>query len=292
MNESAHAGGAGSLVELDQDHPGFRDAAYRERRNTIARAALEYQGGPVPEVPYTDEEHAVWAEVWNSLDPLHQQWAPRGFLVLHHRLGLPRASIPQLETVNRRLLEVCGFKMLPVAGLIEARTFLGYLADGVFLSTQYIRHHSVPLYTPEPDVVHELIGHAASFTHPMIVELNRAFGRAARVADDAGIDRLERVYWWTMEFGALREDGAVKAFGAGLLSSFGELGSFADRAELRPFDLPAMASTDYDPTDYQPVVYVADSWEEMYFELAEWLAAEEAQGLASQASTRNETEST
>lgn len=282
MNESAHAGGADCLVELDQDHPGFRDAAYRARRNTIARTALEYQGGPVPAVPYSEDEHAVWEEVWRSLDPLHQQWAPRGFLILHHRLGLDRGRIPQLEEVNERLMQVCGFRMLPVAGLIEARTFLSYLADGIFLSTQYIRHHSVPLYTPEPDVVHELIGHAASFTHPMIVDLNRAFGRAARVADDSGIQRLERVYWWTLEFGALREDGAVKAFGAGLLSSFGELGSFAERAELRPFDLPDMASTDYDPTDYQPVVYVADSWEHMYFQLAEWLAAEEARGLASQ----------
>ena len=276
MTESPHAGGAGRLVQLDQDHPGFRDAEYRARRNTIAQAALDYVDGPVPEVPYSEDEHAVWAQVWDSLDPLHQAWAPRGFLVLHKRLGLDRSRIPQLEVVNQRLMDVCGFRMLPVAGLIQARTFLSYLADGVFLSTQYIRHHSVPLYTPEPDVVHELIGHAASFTHPMIVELNRAFGRAARVADDAGIERLKRAYWWTMEFGALREDGAVKAFGAGLLSSFGELGSFAGRADLRPFDLPQMAATSYDPTNYQPVIYVADSWEGMYYELSEWLAAEEA----------------
>jgi len=276
MNESPHAGGADRLVELDQDHPGFRDADYRARRNTIARIALDYVEGPVPEVPYSEDEHAVWAQVWDSLDPLHQAWAPRGFLLLHKRLGLDRTRIPQLEVVNQRLMEVCGFRMLPVAGLIQARTFLSYLAEGAFLSTQYIRHHSVPLYTPEPDVVHELIGHAASFTHPMIVELNRAFGRAALVADEAGIERLERAYWWTMEFGALREDGAVKAFGAGLLSSFGELGSFAGRAELRPFDLPEMALRSYDPTNYQPVIYVADSWEEMYYELAEWLADEEA----------------
>lgn len=276
MTEFPHAGGAGRLVQLDQDHPGFRDAEYRARRNTIAQAALDYVDGPVPEVPYSEDEHAVWAQVWDSLDPLHQAWAPRGFLVLHKRLGLDRSRIPQLEVVNQRLMDVCGFRMLPVAGLIQARTFLSYLADGVFLSTQYIRHHSVPLYTPEPDVVHELIGHAASFTHPMIVELNRAFGRAARVADDAGIERLKRAYWWTMEFGALREDGAVKAFGAGLLSSFGELGSFAGRADLRPFDLPQMAATSYDPTNYQPVIYVADSWGGMYYELSEWLAAEEA----------------
>lgn len=282
-SEQPHAGGAGNLVQLDQDHPGFRDAAYRARRDLIAQLALDYDGGPVPEVPYTEEEHAVWQQVWQALDPLHQRWAPRGFLILHHRLGLDRTRIPQYQPLNARLHAVCGFRMLPVAGLIQPRTFLSYLADGVFLGTQYIRHYTRPLYTPEPDVVHELIGHAASFTHPMIVELNRAFGRAARVADDEGVQRLERAYWWTMEFGALREDGEVKAFGAGLLSSFGELGSFADRAELRPFDLPRMAATGYDPTDYQPVIHVADSWEEMYYDLAEWLAEEEARGIASRA---------
>ncbi len=261
------------LVALDRDHPGFRDAAYRARRDAIAASALAYRSGPVPAVPYTEAEHGVWQQIWRALDPLHQSWAPRGFLVLHRRLALSRDRIPQLEEVNRRLVDVCGFRMQPVAGLIEPRAFLSRLADDHFLATQYIRHHSTPLYTPEPDVVHELIGHAASFTHPMIVELNRAFGRAARVATDAAVQRLERVYWWTMEFGALRENGALKAFGAGLLSSFGELGSFAERAALRPFDVDAMARTDYDPTDYQPQIFVADSWEEMYYELAEWLGA-------------------
>jgi len=291
MSESPHAGGERQLVELDRDHPGFRDRSYRDRRNTIAQLALGYVDGEVADVPYTEAEHQVWQQVWQVLEPLHQLWAPRGFLVLHKRLGLDRGRVPQFAQLNQVLQRVCGFRMLPVAGLIEARTFLSYLAEDTFLATQYIRHHSEPLYTPEPDVIHELIGHAASFTHPMIVELNRAFGRAARVADESGIQRLERAYWWTMEFGALREDGQVKAFGAGLLSSFGELETFAERAELRPFDLPAMANTDYDPTNYQPIIYVADSWEEMYFELAEWLASEQARGEASQSGPSSESTS-
>src|SRR5262245_45164617 len=84
----AHAGGAGELVVLDRDHPGFRDADYRARRNHIARVALDYRGGPVPAVDYTEAEHAVWRQVWRTLEPLHEQWAPRGYLILNKRLNL------------------------------------------------------------------------------------------------------------------------------------------------------------------------------------------------------------
>lgn len=268
---AAHAGGAASLVALDRDHPGFRDPAYRRRRDAIARIALEYRGGPVPPAPYVEEEHAVWREVQRRLAPLHEIRAPRGYLLLNRRLGMSRERIPQLEEVNAKLRPITGFAMQPVAGLIEPRVFLGHLAGGVFLATQYVRHHSAPLYTPEPDVIHELIGHAASFTHPMIAELNRAFGRAAAAAAPAELRRLERAYWWTLEFGGLMEEGRVKAFGAGLLSSCGEIARFADEAELLPFDLRRMAETDYDPTDYQPRIFVAPSWEVLYHDLHSWL---------------------
>jgi len=266
-----HAGGEASLVHLDQDHPGFRDLEYRGRRDHIARIALGYLGGPVPEAPYTAEENAVWREVWSKLGPLHDRWAPRGYLILNRRLGMSRDRIPQLEDVNEKLRSITGFEMEPVAGLIAPRVFLSYLAGGVFLATQYVRHHSAPFYTPEPDVIHELVGHAASFTNPMIAELNRAFGRAAKQANDAELAALERVYWWTLEFGALVEEGQVKAFGSGLLSSCGEIARFATEAELLSFDIERMATTDYDPTNYQPCVFLAPSWEVLYNDLHSWL---------------------
>jgi phenylalanine-4-hydroxylase len=176
-----------------------------------------------------------------------------------------------LREVNVRLTAVTGFEMEPVAGLVSTRTFLRYLGDGIFLSTQYVRHPSSPLYTPEPDVIHELIGHAASFTHPMIAQLNRSFGKAAQVANEAEIEKLGRAYWWTMEFGGLMEDGRVKAFGSGLLSSCGEIARFATEAELRDFDLKRMVATDYDTSSYQPQIFVAPSWEILYYELDTWL---------------------
>jgi phenylalanine-4-hydroxylase len=266
-----HAGGLADLVVLDPDHPGFRDRAYRERRNAIARLALDHRpGGEVVDAPYSADEHGVWRHVWLDLEPLHRRWACREYLDGSAAVALDRERIPQLRAINDVIAPATGFRMLPVAGLVSARRFLEHLGRGEFLSTQYIRHHSRPLYTPEPDVVHELIGHAATFVRADYADLNRAFGAAAQDADDARLTALERVYWYTLEFGLVREAGAVKAYGAGLLSGAGELGSFADRAELRPFDLEAMAARPYDPTRYQPVLFVAESFGELG-RVREWL---------------------
>jgi len=272
--QSLHAGGTGNLVPLDRDHPGFRDPAYRKRRDEIARIALAYKTGqPVPRAHYAAQEHAVWAEVWRHLGPLHEEFACREYLESSRDLALDRRRIPQLADLNPRLREAAGFEMEPVAGLIAAGTFLGFLGKKVFLATQYIRHHSVPLYTPEPDVVHELIGHAATLVHPRLARLNQAMGQAAGRADPGRIPLLERVYWHTLEFGALQEEGRLKAFGAGLLSSFGEIQRFHREARLLDWDLDRMAATPYDPTAYQPRIFVAPSFDRMVSDLLAWIGS-------------------
>lgn len=265
--------GADQLVVLDPDHPGFRDSTYRARRNAIAKLALEHrEGEPAPIVAYTEEEHAVWRTVCEHLAPLHAARAVRAWRDAAARMALDPTRIPQLAEVND-ITRPRGIEMHPVAGLITAEGFLTALARGVFRSTQYMRHHSTPLYTPEPDVVHELIGHAASFMSPEIVELSRAFGDAALRADPARMLELERVYWFTLEFGVAHEDGALKAYGAGLLSSYGELGDLGQRSELAAFDLDAMAHTAYDPTDYQRTLFVAPSFDTAVAKLHAWLVA-------------------
>jgi phenylalanine-4-hydroxylase len=269
---ASHAGGADDLVVLDPDHPGFRDPVYRERRNGIARLALEYQDGePVPEVEYTRDEHDVWRTVWQHLEPLHEAYACREYLACSRVVELSRTRIPQLSDVNRVLEARTGMRMLPVAGLVSARTFLSYLGRRVFLSTQYIRHQSRPLYTPEPDVVHELIGHAATFVHPGLTELNELFGSVTAESDEATVERIARVYWYTLEFGAVEEAGGVKAFGAGLLSSAGELERLSEGARLMPFDPGTAAATPYDPTSYQPGYFVAESFDGLVAGVGSWL---------------------
>jgi len=261
-----------ALVQLDPDHPGFRDAEYRARRNQIAEIALSYvPGNAIPPAPYTDEEHGVWQTIWQALEPAQQRHACVEYLECVRRLSFDTRRIPQLGEISKKVEAISGFRLEPVAGLVEPRVFLESLANGVFLCTQYIRHHSTPLYTPEPDVAHEIIGHAVTLASTRFAEINRLFGEAVkRTNNPADLDRLARVYWFTIEFGVLRENGEVKAYGTGLLSSAGELEEM-HKAELRPLDLEAASSHDYDPTHYQAVLFCAESFAEMYGDLREFL---------------------
>ncbi len=261
-----------SLVQLDPDHPGFRDPEYRARRNAIAQIAMSYQpGSPIPTAPYSELEHGVWTQIWEALGPAHREHACAEYLDCIERLDFDSDRIPQLDEVSRKVEAISGFRLEPVAGLVEPRVFLESLARGVFLSTQYIRHHSTPLYTPEPDVAHEIIGHAATLASKRLAELNRLFGEAvSRTRVPSDLDRLARVYWFTIEFGVLRENGAIKAYGTGLLSSAGELAEM-HKAELRPLNLEVAANTVFDPTHYQAVLFCADSFDEMYEQLREFL---------------------
>jgi phenylalanine-4-hydroxylase len=261
------------LVELDPDHPGFRDPEYRARRNAIAQIAGGYwPGDPIPPAPYTELEHGVWQTIWRALGPAHREHACAEYLDCLDRLDFDTDRIPQLNEVTRKVEAISGFRLEPVAGLVEPRIFLESLANGVFLCTQYIRHHSTPLYTPEPDVAHEIIGHAVTLASPRLAELNRLFGEAVRRTTDADeMDRLARVYWFTIEFGVLREDGRIKAYGTGLLSSAGELAEM-HKAELLPLDLDAAANHIYDPTHYQSILFCAESFDHMEQALKEFLS--------------------
>jgi len=261
------------LVHLDPDHPGFRDREYRARRNAIAEIATNYRSGnPIPDAPYTELEHGVWQTIWEALVPAHREHACAEYLNCLERLDFDSNRIPQLCEVSKKVEAISGFRLEPVAGLVEPRMFLESLANGVFLSTQYIRHHSTPLYTPEPDVAHEIIGHAVTLASPRLAEINRLFGEAVRRTTEAAeLDRLSRVYWFTIEFGVLRENGRVKAYGTGLLSSAGELEEMHN-AELVPLDLEVAASHVYDPTHYQAILFCAESFDQMDHMLREFLA--------------------
>jgi len=261
-----------ALVKLDPDHPGFRDPEYRARRNAIAQIAMTYTpGSPIPVAPYSELEHGVWQTIWKALLPAHREHACAEYLEAIERLSFSADRIPQLREVNERVQAISGFRLEPVAGLVQPRVFLENLADGVFLCTQYIRHHSTPMYTPEPDVVHEIVGHGVTLACPQLAELNRQFGRAVkRVRSAEELEILSRVYWFTIEFGVLRENGKLKAYGTGLLSSAGELEEM-HQAELRPLDLALVTKQTYDPTHFQPVLFCGDSFEMMCGTLREYL---------------------
>ena len=250
--------GGGVTVELADDHPGVTDPDYRRRRDDLAALAAHWRPGrAVPSPEYTEVEHEVWATVSAALESLHERHACSAFLEGKEALGLPADRVPQLTEVSEGLGRLAGFRYLPVAGLAPLREFYGSFARGVFWSTQYLRHPSVPLYTPEPDVIHEVIGHANQLAAPGYPAMYRLVGEAvARTSSEAALRFLSHVFWFTMEFGVVYERGRLKAYGAGILSSVGETEEFGE-AEIRPVDFWAMGSADYDITRFQPVLY---SW--------------------------------
>lgn len=254
--------------QLPTDHPGFNDPSYRARRADIARAAEGFRPGLAPaDVAYTAEEDQVWAVVSGRLAEQHRLHACTDYRDTMGRLGLPTDRVPQLREVDEAVRSLTGFRIQPVPGLVPARQFYGALGRRTFLSTQYVRHHSVPFYTPEPDIIHEIIGHAPALGSPRLSEVYEAAGQAsARTQGDAAHEFLSRVFWFTIEFGLVREEGDMRAYGAGLLSSFGELQEYA-AAEVRPWDLVAMGSTTYDITAYQPLLFGAEGFDNMIKDL-------------------------
>ncbi len=257
-----------SRFELPEEHPGFSDPAYRARRARSAEAGAAYhRGDPIPDVSYTAEEDELWRVVSAELAGKHRRYACAEYLASAGRLLLPAARVPQLREVDERVHSLTGFHINPVPGLVPTRIFYGSLAARTFLSTQYIRHHSVPFYTPEPDIVHEIIGHANMLASPVFADLYQVAGRASlRATTGAELDAFSRVFWFTLEFGVVHEGGELKAYGAGLLSSYGEIETFRD-AQIHPWDLGAMVTQDYDITHYQPVLFAATSFDQMITDL-------------------------
>lgn len=241
-------------------HPGIADPAYLRRRDEIADAATDHRvGEPYAPVAYTPAEHATWRKVHTAVWAAQEEWACREVLEARAAARIRADRVPQHQEVSDALQALTGFRFTLAGGIVPNKRFLGAMADGYFHAVQYVRHPAMPLYTPEPDVLHDVFGHGIHLADPFFADLYRTVGRAAARVDSAdALDLISRVYWFTLEYGVILEAGEPKAYGAALLSSFGELARFA-RADLSPFDLADLVRLPYQVAGYQPVLFTVDS---------------------------------
>lgn len=251
-------------LELEPGHPGLGDEEYIQRRKDLfalcRKHRLERLGPPL--INYTAEETRIWREVTPKLDELHIQHAGQLYLSAKRTLSITNDTIPQLKNLSDRLGPVTNMHLVPAEGALPYRTFYEYIGDRGFPVTQFIRHGSHPEFTPEPDMIHDCIGHVPPLLNRDYAELLTLVGKAVSTTTRGDqVLALKRFSWFSIEFGLIEEQGAVKVFGAGILSSTGEIpySLFAPEVTRRPFVTDVVINTDYDPSRMQDNLFIAPS---------------------------------
>ncbi|KER23619.1 hypothetical protein T265_08520 [Opisthorchis viverrini] len=195
-----------------------------------------------------------------------------GFRILEQNGLFSPDLIPSVRAVSDFLKRTSGFQLRPVAGLVSSRDFLANFAFRVFPCTQYVRHHSQPQHTPEPDLIHEFLGHIPLLTNRKFADFSQMLGLASLSASDEAIKKITTLFWFTVEFGLCNEKSGLRAFGAGILSSYGELdNALSDQSEKRPFDPDTAAIQPYNDVGYQPVYFVCERFDTMTQQLEEYV---------------------
>jgi phenylalanine-4-hydroxylase len=235
---------------------------YMARRTAISEQATGVDGIPAT-IDYRVEEHATWKHIHELLAPVWDRYAAEQMHIARAQLDLPIDHIPQLAFVSERLEPLTGFRYIAVPGTVPGLSFFGALGRRLFSSTQFIRWSGSIDYTEQPDLVHEVGGHAVSLANPELAELHQLAGLASTAAPDQ-LTEIAAVFWYSVEFGVVREGAQWKAYGTGLLSSPGELAWFVDNAEIRPLDVAEMIATPYDISTYQPIIFGASDLDEVH----------------------------
>ncbi len=220
---------------------------------------------------YTPEQHAVWAELVRRRMPQLREHACAEYLQGFEQLGLREDLIPNLADVNQRLTPLTGWNATPVSGFMPPDAFFEMLAARRFPTTTWLRKRESLEYTPEPDIFHDVFGHVPMHAHPVFADFLEHYGRVcAALTDKDKLERMGRLFWFTVEFGVIRQEGEIKLYGSGLISSHGEStyvieGSKTGRGpEIRDFNLQQVLDQEFLVSEMQKVLYAVESFDQIY----------------------------
>ncbi len=264
-----------SNLELEPSHPGLGDTAYVQRREELfalcRKHRLERIGPPI--IQYTPDETAIWCEVSRDLDEPHRKHACSIYLKGKDALAISTTEVPQLRHLSDRLQRKTGMHLVPAEGGLEFPTFYGSIAERGFPVTQFLRHKSQPAFTPEPDMVHDCLGHVPPLMNGDYADFLTLIGKAAVAANGEHRLVLQRFAWFTIEMGLVQEGTDVKALGAAILSSTKEINHalFSGEVVRQPFVTNVVINTEYDYRQLQDCLFIAPSFSFLRCELGHLL---------------------
>jgi len=215
---------------------------------------------------YTAQEHAVWDTLFARQSALLPGRATPEYLAGLDILHLSRPGIPNFEELSEKLGKATGWSVVAVPGLVPDEVFFEHLANRRFVAGQFIRRPDQLDYLQEPDVFHDVFGHVPMLSHPVFADYMQAYGQGGlRAMQYGAIDKLARLYWYTVEFGLIRSGDTLNIYGAGIVSSHGEsIFALDDPSPNRiAFDMERVMRTKYRIDDYQQAYFVIDSFEQL-----------------------------
>lgn len=215
---------------------------------------------------YTEEQHSIWAELVGRVLPELEKHAAQEYLDGFQIIGLKRDRLPNLAEVNARLEPRTGWKSTAVSGFLPSQAFFEMLAARKFPTTVWLRSRESMEYTPEPDIFHDVVGHVPMHAHPVFADFLEHYGRVCVATPEEPIrEKLSRLFWYTVEFGLIRQQGEIKAYGSGLISSHGEcLNVMSGHCAIKEFSLGEVVNTPVKIDELHKLLFVVNSFDQLY----------------------------
>jgi phenylalanine-4-hydroxylase len=215
---------------------------------------------------YTERQHATWAELAGRRLPEIEACACQEYLDGFAKIGLRSDRIPDLADVNRRLGPLTGWNATPVSGFLPPDAFFAMLAARQFPTTTWLRDQKSLDYIPEPDIFHDVFGHVPMHAHPVFADFLQHYGIVcAALTDKQALEKMGRLFWFTVEFGVIRQKGRIRLYGSGLISSPGESAYVMEgKPDIREFNLDQVLHQEFSTSEMQSVLYAVDSFDQIF----------------------------